>query len=100
MPYSYLFLLAIVTFLTSCENTFQKEERISKKYCGSCHLFPSPDLLDKKTWEKSVLPEMAFRMGLPVQGFLEKISPYDLSKVAGTIPSSPMVSDEEWNAIT
>ena len=32
---------------------------LAKKYCVSCHQFPEPSLLDKKSWENGVLPAMA-----------------------------------------
>ena len=32
---------------------------LAKKYCGSsCHRFPRPDLLDKNTWNETLLPNM------------------------------------------
>src|SRR5207244_12000496 len=31
-------------------------------YCQSCHLFPEPDLLDKKTWIEQTLPQMKIRV--------------------------------------
>jgi len=33
-------------------------------YCGACHAFPQPNLLDKKTWLQGVLPQMAPRVGV------------------------------------
>jgi len=58
-------------FLCSCnnrENVFSDKNikegyDLSKKYCASCHLFPEPSLLDKKTWENHVLPKMAPYLG-------------------------------------
>src|ERR1041385_5482609 len=37
---------------------------LSKQYCGACHVFPEPDLLDKKTWREQTLRRMKIRMGL------------------------------------
>lgn len=37
---------------------------LAEKHCGTCHLLPSPELLDKETWLKSVLPAMAPNLGL------------------------------------
>ncbi|WP_080058860.1 FG-GAP-like repeat-containing protein [Spirosoma aerolatum] len=37
---------------------------LAEKHCGSCHMLPSPELLDKETWVKSVLPAMAPNLGL------------------------------------
>ena len=41
-------------------------KQLAQQHCGSCHLLPSPDLLDKKTWVKHVLPAMAPNLGLEV----------------------------------
>ncbi len=40
--------------------------QLSAKYCSSCHLPISPELLDKETWKKRVLPAMAKQLGLEV----------------------------------
>jgi len=40
------------------------DNQLVNKYCGSCHLPPSADLLDKKTWVNSVLPIMAHKLGV------------------------------------
>ncbi|HJN89620.1 MAG TPA: hypothetical protein QGG93_04730 [Verrucomicrobiota bacterium] len=39
-------------------------EALARQYCVTCHLFPEPSLLDKKTWISQVMPRMAIRMGL------------------------------------
>jgi len=41
-----------------------RAEALARQYCITCHLFPEPDLLDKKTWTSQVMPRMAIRMGL------------------------------------
>ena len=43
-------------------------ETLAKQYCASCHLFPEPQLLDKKTWQDGVLPNMAMRLGIRMPG--------------------------------
>jgi hypothetical protein len=87
-------------FILSCESEQGKEERLAKKNCSSCHLFPRPELLTKEVWKKGVFPEMAFRMGM--------IDPFEASKnlpsediitILNTIPEKPMVSKEEWESI-
>ena len=90
--------ILVILFLWSCESPEKKSERLARKYCASCHAFPEPSLLDKKTWEKGVLPQMAFRMGLDFSQ-LHTISERDLQEVLKTLPAQPMVSEEEWNAI-
>src|SRR5437868_11451366 len=37
---------------------------LAHAWCSTCHLFPEPDLLDKKTWQEQTLPRMKIRLGL------------------------------------
>lgn len=91
-------VILVILFLWSCGSPEKKSERLARKYCASCHAFPEPSLLDKNTWEKGVLPQMAFRMGLDFSQ-LSTISERDLQEVLKTLPAQQMVSEEEWNAI-
>ena len=100
MKFKVLIVLVIgltIFLLYSCLNQNQKGERIARQHCGSCHLFPEPKLLDKKTWDK-VFPEMAFRMGMDLS-LLSKLSSEDQAEVILTLPGQPMVSEEDWEAI-
>ncbi|HEX6222768.1 MAG TPA: VCBS repeat-containing protein [Chryseolinea sp.] len=98
MKIFFFALLTVSISLCSCENQQQKDERIAKQYCGSCHVFPDPSLLDKRTWEKKVMPEMAFRMGLD-NSPLNTISFEDQASIIMTIPDQPMISNEDWERI-
>lgn len=90
-------LVLILAVLFGCDSQ-PKGEKLAKQYCGSCHAFPEPSLLDKTTWKESVLPEMAFRMGLNSER-LFKIAYQDIDKVLPTLPGSPLVSKEEYKLI-
>ncbi|REG92878.1 FG-GAP repeat domain-containing protein [Algoriphagus antarcticus] len=72
--------------LLSQDEQLLHARRLAELKCGSCHLFPEPNLLDKKTWSSSVLPAMkSFVLNSEVQkGFFEKI----LSK--NTLPKSEL----------
>jgi hypothetical protein len=91
--------LFILTTLFSCQSPEEKEEALAKKYCSSCHLFPEPSLLNKHTWESSVLPEMSFRMGLS-NDKLSALLAEDIPTVLSALPATPMVTEEEWKSIT
>lgn len=41
-------------------------KQLAQQHCAGCHVVPSPDLLDKETWIKHVLPAMAPNLGLEV----------------------------------
>ena len=58
-----LLCCSIIPF--SCNEVYE-EEQIARYYCGSCHLFPEPSLLDKATWQKNVLPVMGKKLGVSV----------------------------------
>lgn len=92
--------LAIVLLFSvlSCDPQNNKDERLAKQYCGSCHAFPDPSLLDKKTWSEKVLPEMAFRMGLD-NSPLSTISFEDQPAILRSLPTYPLVSEQEWQSI-
>ncbi|GMN09741.1 VCBS repeat-containing protein [Croceitalea sp. MTPC9] len=84
-----------------------KEQRtgldLAKIYCSSCHKFPEPKELDKETWETTVLPNMAFRLGLKVEGknWYDGIDPSELPaiKKMNVYPEKPVIKKDEWNLI-
>lgn len=63
-PYQLLILLGTL-FLSSCHEKNTEGEKLAKNFCGSCHLFPEPALLDKDTWISGVLPAMGRLAGVP-----------------------------------
>ena len=97
----YICLFSVILF--SCQQTQEeKEEAIAKKTCGSCHKFPDPSLLDKKTWETGVLPEMSYRWGLGNRfELMTRISEEQFQSALqmNTYPETPSISQEEWQAI-
>jgi len=78
-------------------------KQLSLKYCQSCHLYPEPVLLDKKTWVNSVLPNMALRLGIretgkdPYKDFpLEEAK---AMKALNVYPEIALLTEKEWKAI-
>jgi FG-GAP-like repeat len=94
-----LVLALVMFFYSACETSAHKEERIARQYCSACHVFPDPSLLDRATWEESILPVMAFHMGSSDTKILSTLRPQDIEIVLGAIPSQPMASDEDWEWI-
>ena len=78
-------------------------EVLARQYCAGCHVFPEPSLLDKSTWEKSVLPYMAPRLGLPIadsdSAFFQNYEEQERILKLGVFPDKPVVSQEEWASI-
>jgi hypothetical protein len=70
-------------------------EQLARAYCGSCHVFPEPALLDKKTWEIGVLPVMAELMKPAKDGTAGP----DSSIYGQTPPPTETISPEQWNQI-
>jgi cytochrome c5 len=73
-------------------------ERLSQQVCSACHIRPEPDVLDRVTWAMEVLPGMAEWLGMNPGGTnVLAIDPR--VRAANIIPSSPVMSVEEWRAI-
>ena len=90
-------LLLLLALGAACKGKPNGEE-LAKLHCASCHAFPDPALLDKVTWQETVLPEMAFRMGLNSEA-LFKVPYQDIDKIISTMPARPAVTKEEYELI-
>lgn len=73
-------------------------ERLSQQVCAACHIRPAPDVLDRVTWAMEVLPGMAEWLGMNPGGTNALIIEPRV-RAANLLPSSPMMSVEEWRAI-
>ncbi len=83
----------------SDENIARGEE-LAEKWCQSCHMLPSPDLLDAGTWGNGVLPQMGPRLG--IFEYLYKKYPNnsaDPNVGRGFYPAEPLLSPRDWGAI-
>ncbi len=71
---SYLLLIILFCMIIGCHSPGAEEHayaegteegyRLAKQYCGSCHTFVPAEMLDKKTWDKGVLPAMSKELGI------------------------------------
>jgi hypothetical protein len=78
-------------------------EELAHTYCASCHLFPEPALLDKKTWTTGVLPEMGLRIGIGDRHtVLNRMSFQLFDKLCnlGIYPAQASITPREWKRIT
>jgi FG-GAP-like repeat len=104
----YLFLFP----LQSCEDyhrnsthagvslsNIEKGEALAKTYCQSCHMLPDPSLVDSKSWEKGVLPQMGPRLGIFNFGFEVYPRVRDRNIGSSFYPSQPLLSLDEWQNI-
>src|SRR3954452_8458752 len=69
-------------------------EKLARTYCGACHAFPDPQLLDKRTWQEGVLPQMAPRVGVNATSLAAVMSRSPYMAVLGS-----HVSNEDWQKI-
>jgi FG-GAP-like repeat len=59
-----LFIVLISCIVVLCNHSESEGEKLAKIHCASCHVFPDPSLLDKKSWTEGVLPQMAELMNV------------------------------------
>lgn len=74
-------------------------ERLAEAYCGSCHLKPEPDILDRITWETKVLPDMRKRMGLYLEEDFGTELPEDSGVPPGIYSKAQLIKREDWAKI-
>ncbi|RYU96142.1 FG-GAP repeat domain-containing protein [Emticicia agri] len=91
---AFALLLLIQNACSKKEDT-QADLALAEKHCGSCHLSPTPNMLDKNNWEK-VLPKMGLLMG--VNSEIKKQTKIDLI-LQNSIPSKPLVSEDDWERL-
>lgn len=85
-----------------------KGEELARQMCGNCHLFPSPELLDKQTWRERVLPQMSLYSGIYHDGSTYKAQIPDsfyadsignVARLLKLYPDSALVSLPEWSQL-
>lgn len=93
-----------LTLLTACSSADETGEQLAQRHCSNCHLFPEPALLDKKTWQQGVLPQMALRLGLvndttSVSQQAAQYEELERGSRLGYLPAQPVVSPQQWQRI-
>lgn len=102
-----------VGFFLSCKNYHRNStyphvslasiaagEELAIRYCQSCHALPDPSLLDTKSWEKGVLPNMGPRLGIFEFGFECYPSlKNDRNLDSNFYPSKALLTLKEWQHI-
>ena len=73
------------------------------QFCGGCHQFPEPGMLDRNTWSTRVLPMMGWRLGIhgTDNDPYADLDPAEKARVEslGIYPEKPLVNKQEWNDI-
>jgi hypothetical protein len=78
----------------------QKGEELAVKYCQNCHLLPEPSLLDAKSWDEGVMPNMGPMLGI----FRHRYRQYpsgknDRNLDSNFYPKQPLLTTSEWQYI-
>ncbi len=79
-------------------------ELLARTHCASCHQYPEPDLLDRKSWEQHILPRMGYMLGvLPEDsigpGFIEPLARDLAFANASLFRQETTLTANEWKAI-
>ena len=94
--------LGLLILQFSCGN-FETDESLAERSCGGCHLAPTPDMLDKTTWEESILPRMGAWLGVESSEILisdmNGMNTYSKSNAEDLLPKSPVISHDKWEKI-
>ncbi len=99
-------IVLLLVFGASCNRVADQPQtggKLAETYCGGCHQFPAPALLDKATWTNSTLPVMGYRLGIYEQGERDSlIAPFLEHNLdpAPYFPEAPQLSSEAWDAIS
>ncbi|MEM8906657.1 MAG: VCBS repeat-containing protein [Bacteroidota bacterium] len=93
-----------VIFSFCNEEKIPEGEVLAQTFCSSCHAFPEPQLLDRPTWEKYILPRMGQFMGIyqnekQRDSLVEKGPAQAIIEAASIFPRKPALSTKEWLAI-
>lgn len=107
--------IAIIASSTSINNSNQNSpnykegikdlsgEALAKIYCATCHLFPSPSLLDQETWTNNVLPNMGWRLGIrnKQENPYEEISTDEKERMLALniYPNKQIIKRADWDRI-
>ena len=73
--------------------------RLANAHCTTCHLFPEPDAVDRKTWFEQILPRMKYRLGFTTPE-LDRSPNVRLLREHKRIPAAPVITEEQWLKLT
>ena len=105
---SWFFILLIV-FASALYISIQykntqkdREEKLAKAYCSSCHEYTPPSMLSRTIWETKVLPEMGLRLGIGDKNTLlsrMQFKLFDQLNSIGIYPDKNIISEKDWLSI-
>lgn len=109
---SLLFSTLIALFISACGETQESVKKpikrtgkeLSQLYCSSCHQYPEPDLLDKKSWKNHMLPRMGYLLGIYPHDsiratLIEEGLGGEIVESQGIFPREPRIDSIDWQLI-
>jgi len=73
-------------------------EKLARQVCVSCHIFPEPQVLDRKTWQEQVLPRMETFLGVSPPDYSS--SPEgELLRQLHVYPDHAVIGKADWEKI-
>ncbi|MEP7110584.1 MAG: VCBS repeat-containing protein [Ferruginibacter sp.] len=82
------------------DTSIQIGKTLAVQFCQSCHLFPDPSLLDKKSWRNGVLPGMGPRLGILEFNGQYYTSSKDYNNIPPDYyPKEPLLTQLQWQHI-
>lgn len=109
MKKSLIFIIALFFLsLSSCDKLVpvskaEKAAEIYTMHCGRCHIAPDIKDLPKEYWVKSILPEMAARMGIQDGDFKRyegmQFEEMEIIHNSGVYPSMPILNEGDWGML-
>jgi hypothetical protein len=108
-----LLFISIVACKQSTQNTEEADsppqpsgksgKELAELHCASCHAYPEPSLLDKKSWMEKLLPNMGARLGIKTKDYdpYKGMEQMDVMMIqAGeAYPEKPRIAQEDWDKI-
>ena len=73
--------------------------KLAEVYCGNCHLKPEPEILDQKTWQTGVLPDMRRRLGLYLAEDMGISLPEERGVPKGVYSDYPLIKQADWDKL-
>jgi FG-GAP-like repeat len=68
-------------------------------YCSQCHLAPSPQHLDRRTWHEELFPKMRYVAGIEPPPTNNYFADLDLLQQAKYFPSKPLIPPDAFHQI-
>ncbi len=91
-----LIFFILVLLAQACQSPPANGFALAKQYCGTCHLYPTPELLNRASWEAHILPRMGEMLGIYES---EPIRLERQQEAAHLYPNEAILSEAEWQSI-